>query len=345
MRREIKRLLVDKATIVTPANTCDLIEHHGCFEKGKQFTGALGGLLLQWYFVINAILKIYNKQADVQKHYAKLREDASKEDNKQAVSPRELLLEHCFVPFMLSTLKELKTEFLQFLIMPKLQAVIDEIKVPRKPDSDQYDFSKLNMQQYIQFRHAFVEERLCNPIYAHVENPKAMDMILNVICMVLCNRVPKGLVPFKMDQVVNKIRLVSVPKGLELERREVLNEQGEVTAVFEKNTTEKALVRILVPRRKLTVSEIDVEERKREAAIAEKEQLAKAQAEEKEKKAEEDKDKDAEGEKPAEEDKKEAEAPKEEEKVEEEPAEDLHEKMIEQDQDDKAIQMNNRVTL
>ena len=149
MRREIKRLLVDKSTVVTPANSCELIESHGCFEKGKPFVGAHGGQLMQWYHVISAILKTYSKQADVQKHYAKLREDANKEENKQATSPRELLLEHCFVPFLLSAIKELKPEYMQFLIMPKLQKVIDDIKAPRKPESDQYDLSKLNLQQYI----------------------------------------------------------------------------------------------------------------------------------------------------------------------------------------------------
>jgi len=56
----------------------------------------------------------------LQKYYGKLREDSTKEENKQATTPRELLLEHLFVPFILTAIKELKAEFLQFLIMPKL---------------------------------------------------------------------------------------------------------------------------------------------------------------------------------------------------------------------------------
>lgn len=75
---------------------------------------------MQWYFVLNAIMKVYNKQADLQKYFARVREDATKEENKQAMTPRELLLENCFVPFLLSSLKELKSENLSFVIMPKL---------------------------------------------------------------------------------------------------------------------------------------------------------------------------------------------------------------------------------
>lgn len=105
-----------------------------------------------------------------------------------------------------------------------------------------------------------------NPTYQNVENPMLMEMILNVLCMALCNKVPKGVVSFKMDTVYSKIKLSRIPKGLEIERREVI-EDGEVTNVFEKNTNERALVRVLVPRRKLTLSEIAAEDQNRRDAF------------------------------------------------------------------------------
>lgn len=195
----------------------------------------------------------------------------------------------------------------------------------------------MNTQQYHQFRHAFVEEKMFNEHYQKVENPKVMEMILNVICMALCNKVPKGVVPFKMDQIIQKIRLLSIPRGVEIETREILNAEGEVTQVIEKNSNERALVRVMVPRRKLTLSEIDVEEKKRDADFKLKAAPLSptSAAGEGEKKDEEGKEAKPEEEKPAEE------APA----VEEEPLEDLKEKFIEQDQDDRVTQMNGRVNL
>ena len=42
------------------------------------------------------------------------------------------------------------------------------------------------------------------------------------------------------------------------------NPKGEQEVVIEKNTNEKALVRILVPKRTMTLSEVNAEENKRE---------------------------------------------------------------------------------
>ena len=37
--------------------------------------------------------------------------------------------------------------------------------------------------------------------------------------MVLCNKIPKGVVPFRVDPLINKIKLVSAPRGIELATR------------------------------------------------------------------------------------------------------------------------------
>ena len=42
MRDEIRRVLIEKGQVVPAINT-ELLEIHGCYEKGKQFQGALGG--------------------------------------------------------------------------------------------------------------------------------------------------------------------------------------------------------------------------------------------------------------------------------------------------------------
>lgn len=45
------------------------------------------------------------------------------------------------------------------------------------------------------------------------------------------------------------------------------NPKGEQEVVIEKNTNEKALVRILVPKRTMTLSEVNAEENKREEEV------------------------------------------------------------------------------
>jgi len=71
------------------------------------------------------------------------------------------------------------------------------------------------MDQYIAFRHAFVEERMFNDVYRDNKGHQAMDLILQTLCMILCNRLPKGVVPFRIDSLSSKIRFIAVPKGIE----------------------------------------------------------------------------------------------------------------------------------
>ena len=92
-----------------------------------------------------------------------------------------------------------------------------------------------------------------NPTYIANKGHKAMDMVLTVICMVLCNRVPKGAVSFRTDGLAAKIKLVMPPRGVEVRTRIGVektnvtpeNPKGiEQEVVIEKNTNEKAVVRI-----------------------------------------------------------------------------------------------------
>ena len=68
MRDEIRRLLIEKGQVVSPVVSTELLEIHGCYEKGKLFQGALGGQLQQLYYVINAILQKYGDNDLVEYH-------------------------------------------------------------------------------------------------------------------------------------------------------------------------------------------------------------------------------------------------------------------------------------
>jgi len=132
------------------------------------------------------------------------------------------------------------------------------------------DFTKLNMEQYLAFRHAFVEQRMYNETYRANTGARAMTLILDSICMVLCNRVPKGIVSFRPDSIISKIRLVGPPRGVEIADRTLVEKvsisdefpTGEKHTLIEKNTNEKAVVRIMVPKRTMTLSEVNAENTK-----------------------------------------------------------------------------------
>lgn len=70
-----------------------LLDIHGCYEKGKVFMGALGGTIQQWYYVVNAILKIYHTPGDLLDYFNRIRKDPTSNVAKKAMAPRELMLE------------------------------------------------------------------------------------------------------------------------------------------------------------------------------------------------------------------------------------------------------------
>ena len=82
-----------------------------------------------------------------------------------------------------------------------------------------------------------------------------MELILSTVCMLLCNKLPKGVVQFRTENLSSKIRLVNAPKNVEPFDRVVMEKDQEVK--IEKNTNERAVVRMLVPRRTMTRSEIN----------------------------------------------------------------------------------------
>ena len=58
-----------------------------------------------------------------------------------------------------------------------------------------------------------------NETYRANTGQRAITLILDSICMILCNRVPKGIVSFRPDSIINKIRLVGPPRGVEIADR------------------------------------------------------------------------------------------------------------------------------
>ena len=200
-----------------------------------------------------------------------MQDDPKQDALKNPRNPRELLLENFFIPFIAQSIKDLKCEEIKYLITPELDALVSTFKLP-KNSQDCLDFTRLNNEQYLAFKHAFVEERMYNPIFKSNKGHKAMDLILTAVCMILCNKVPKGAVSFRTESLASKIKLVQPPRGVEVANRTQIekvaptpeNPKGEQEVLVEKNTNERAIVRILVPKRTMTMSELNAEENKRE---------------------------------------------------------------------------------
>lgn len=74
LRSEIRRILVEKSSTVSPAASVELLDIHGCYERGKQFAGSIGGMVMQWYHMLNAIDKIYPEES-LLTFYARMQED------------------------------------------------------------------------------------------------------------------------------------------------------------------------------------------------------------------------------------------------------------------------------
>lgn len=183
-----------------------------------------------------------------------MREDPRSELLKNPHSPRELVLEQHFVPWLVQVIKELKCDHMSFLTHPKMDQLIQSFRVP-KNSNDQPDLTRLTMEQYTAFRHSFVVERMYHDTYKANKGHQAMDLILSTICMILCNRLPKGVVQFRTENLNSKIKLANSPKGIEPFDRVVMEKDQEVT--IPRNTNERAVVRMLVPRRTMTRSEIN----------------------------------------------------------------------------------------
>lgn len=263
LRDEIRKIVIDRGDVKTPVAQWDLLDVHGNYERGKHFFGGLGGHLQQLYLVCQAVRDVFGTE-DNGNYFKRLQADPTDETLKKAQNPSELFMDRFFYPFMLQFLRDAKVESFQLMSTPKMQALLESFKLPIVPSHGNYDLSKMTLDQYAKFRYEFVESRLGNEVYSWNKGRKAIEKILNVFCLILCKRIPPEIMPVKGDLLYNKIKLLPVPKGIELEDRQVMEKvpatdsspETERSVVIPRNTAEKAVVRVLIPKKRLTRSEM-----------------------------------------------------------------------------------------
>lgn len=181
-------------------------------------------------------------ESDLTAFYERSREDPIAA-NKAADTPRELLLERFFLPFLLHYIKDLKCDAINLLKRPDLTDLIETFKEkPRKgrrrrkqaaedeeneapAEEKEVDLTKLTDEQNLKFRHAFVEMRLFEDTYQSNTNRKAIDLLLSSLYMISSRRLPEEITDkldprtFKIDNVFNKVQLVNIPEAVVLKDR------------------------------------------------------------------------------------------------------------------------------
>lgn len=99
-------------------------------------------------------------------------------------------------------------------------------------------------------------------------NYEMLEDLITIIVDIICKKIPSeiNINPNKLDMIVNKIKLVPIPRdivefNMEYKQTNILEDMTEVeeTRVVEKNTGERALVRIRIPQKKI-VEDVETNE-------------------------------------------------------------------------------------
>jgi len=212
LRDEIFKVIVDKGDVKNPSTFFELMDLHSNFSEKPVLT-TYGGHFQQLYYVVCAIMEIWDE--DILNEFYKRRSlNPTADDSKKALNPRELLVEQFFLPFLASYFRDNKMEAFTFMSTPEMQQAMQEMKVGNH-SAGHYDLSKMNKEQYIKFRHFFIEQRMYNPVLQQNSNDKAMDLLLQSLCLIMCKKVPSDLGINKVDQLHLRIKLLPRPENAE----------------------------------------------------------------------------------------------------------------------------------
>mmetsp|Transcript_20842 Transcript_20842/g.28764 ORF Transcript_20842/g.28764 Transcript_20842/m.28764 type:complete len:221 (-) Transcript_20842:241-903(-) len=151
-------------------------------------------------------------------------------------------------------LKDMRNDQISIMMSQQLQDFLAECKVAPN------ELYKLQGEQLTMFRHILVEQR--NHHEQYCKNSPLMDKLLSIICLIVTRKVPVDCAPFKVELISSKIKFVSPPADINREDRTEQgkpNEEGQTELVkITKNTNERALVRVCIPKARKTQSEVDI---------------------------------------------------------------------------------------
>ena len=221
-----------------------LVDITGNFQSNYHVIGAYGGHMMQLAYVVEDIIKRYHPKGLETYLQKKVTQD-DEEYFARANNLAELVLEAHLMPFIMSYLKDMKTECIEVMVHPKISAFMDTT------EANLEDLSSLTDDQVTKFKELFKENRVST---AHKNAGKSMDMLYDFLVDILAKRVPVENVAVKVDQINGKVKLIEMPEGLYHEDTvEIItkeNEDGTKTeekVEHKQNTEEAAVIVLRVP--------------------------------------------------------------------------------------------------
>jgi len=172
---ELLKEVVDKGEVKNPSCNYELHDLNSVVD-GKILTG-YGGGFQQIYFVVTAVMELHEQEINA---YYKRKQENPGEVNR-ATNAIELMLEQYFIPFLIGYLKDMKADSFTFVATPQVKELLESFKIGLSPTGF-YELAKMNKDQYLQFRHMFVERRMCKPMWESNKNSKAMELLLSSFC-------------------------------------------------------------------------------------------------------------------------------------------------------------------
>jgi len=142
-------------------------------------------------------------------------------------------------------LKDMKNDAIEILLHEECVSFLNNLEIPTD------DLSSLTDEDLVQFKELFNSKRMS---YFHQGTGKMMDTLYDYLIDILAKRVPVEGVNVKVEQIINKVRLVQIPDDVILSDRvvkeKVTGEDGvEVEQEVEKkkNTNEGGVIIMSVP--------------------------------------------------------------------------------------------------
>lgn len=172
-----------------------------CHFSQERCLAVPGGHLLQIFYTIDLIMKNHPQGLKVY-----MEKKIQNDDEDYFLRPnnlRELLLPEHLTPFFMQYLMDLKTH-LQIQISQEAVAFLDNADVSIE------DISKLSDEELINFKDMVMANKVSK---LHRESGEHMDILYDMLLDILARRVLVDNPHIKIDQVVPKIKLVSVPKN------------------------------------------------------------------------------------------------------------------------------------
>jgi hypothetical protein len=188
------------------------------------------------------------------------KEEVKQEESKKAPKHvRDLLHYPGLMNFLLNYLKDMKNDTVQILISQETMTLIESFKVGLN------ELHKINEEQLKQLKESLVNEpghEIYETLRDEPQEGFSFDILrdlLHAIVDVLSKKLPQDVNfnPQKLEQLTHKIKLIPIPKTVivhtgvkTITRTNTKGNQSFEEVHQEKNTGEKAVVRIRIPRKK-----------------------------------------------------------------------------------------------